>query len=210
MRGLFVVLEGPEGAGKSTLARALSALLAAEAGEDRVVLTREPGGTPTSDAVRDVLLDTRFDMAPLTEFLLYSASRAQHVEQVIRPALDAGKAVICDRFSGSSVAYQGAGRGVDAAFVRELNARVSQGCIPDLTILVDIDPELGLQRIASRGRPDRLESADLAFHRRVAESFREQAAAGDWFVLDGTRAQAEVLGDASSMLLERARSWLRG
>ncbi len=209
MNGLFIALEGPEGAGKSTLAVHLAEVLrrrdAARAG--MVLLTREPGGTPVSDAIRSVLLDPGQQIAPLTEFLLYSASRAQHVEDVIRPALTAGSLVICDRFTGSSLAYQGAGRGLDAEFVTGLSRRVTGDCVPDVTVLVDIDTEVGLTRIRSRGNADRLERADAAFHRRVAESFRAQAAEHDWLTVDGSLPQAEVAERVLSGLKERLDRW---
>lgn len=206
MRGLFLVLEGPEGAGKSTLAVRLAERLRdrlAGTGID-VIKTREPGGTPVSDAVRTVLLDPGQHIAPLTEFLLYSASRAQHVQDVIRPALMQGAVVICDRFTASSVAYQGAGRGLDQAFVQELNRRVAQDCVPDLMVLLDVDVEIGMERIRSRGQADRLERADREFHRRVAESFREQARADDWLVVDAAQpveaVETQVLTTIDAML----------
>ena len=212
MRGLFIVLEGPEGAGKSTLALQLAEWLRERvAGRPTTVtLTREPGGTPVSDAIRTVLLDPGQQIAPLTEFLLYSASRAQHVEDVIRPALEAGGAVICDRFTASSVAYQGAGRGLDQEFVTDLNSRVSHGCLPDLTILLDIDPEKGLERIRRRGEADRLERADSGFHHRVAESFRSQSAAAGWLTLDGSLPAEEVAARAMAGLNGLLERWLEG
>ena len=193
MPGLFVAFEGPEGGGKSTQIRSLGQRLQA-AGLDPL-LTREPGGTPAGEAIREVVLDPRFEVAPLTEFLLYSASRAQHVSEVLTPALQAGRVVVSDRFSGASIAYQGYGRGLDLAFVRDLSATATGGLKPDLTVLLDIDPAEGLQRIASRGNSDRLERADLDFHRRVRRGFLEQARTDStWLVLDAT-AEEDELGE---------------
>lgn len=215
VRGLFVALEGPEGAGKSTLsvrlANRLREQLRASGGRaPDVILTREPGGTPVSDAIRSVLLDPGQQIAPLTEFLLYSASRAQHVVDVIAPALEQGAIVICDRFIASSVAYQGAGRGLDAGFVSDLNSKVAGGCLPDLTILLDVETSTGLERIRQRGQTDRLERADLAFHERVAESFRQQARTGDWLVVDASRDAAEVEQQVLESLEGLVAEWLAG
>lgn len=191
MSGLFVVFEGPEGAGKSTQIRRLVASL--QAADIDPVVTREPGGTPAADAIRQVVLNPAFVISPLTEFLLYSASRAQHVEEVIEPALKAERLVISDRFFGASVAYQGYGRGLDLHFVAQLNARVAGGLEPDLTILLDLNPEVGLKRIAARGEKDRLERADLAFHERVRAGFLEQSKRDNrWVVLDATRSEKEI------------------
>lgn len=183
MKGLFIVFEGPEGSGKSTQLRHLAARLS-QLGHTPVI-TREPGGTPAGDAIRQVLLDPSLAIAPLTEFLLYSASRAQHVAEVISPALAASKLVISDRFASASVAYQGYGRGLELPFIAELTERVTRGLKPDLTLLFDLDPQRGLGRIASRGAKDRLEQADLAFHQRVREGFLQQAQEDpSWIVLD--------------------------
>jgi len=194
VRGLFIVLEGPEGSGKSTQLSHLATRLS-QLGREPVI-TREPGGTPAGDAIRQVLLDPSLTVAPLTEFLLYSASRAQHVAAIIRPALATGRLVISDRFFGASIAYQGYGRGLELAFITELNERVTGGLKPDLTLLFDLEPQRGLGRIAARGSKDRLEQADLAFHQRVREGFLQQSQADpSWIVLDATLPQ-EVLAEA--------------
>ena len=187
----FIVFEGPEGAGKTTQIARLAARLREQ--EIDLVLTREPGGTPAADAVRSVILDPDLTIDPLPEFLLYSASRAQHVAEVIVPALEENKTVISDRFAGASVAYQGYGRGLELDFVHTLTERVTQGIKPDLVLLLDLDPAVGLERVAQRGQKDRLERADLAFHRRVREGFLEQAKANDtWAIFDATQSETDL------------------
>lgn len=183
----FITFEGPEGAGKSTqLARLVSRLQ--EAGV-RHVVTREPGGTPLGTRVREVLLDPDLGIDPLPEFLLYSASRSQLVTHVVRPALALGEVVVCDRYFDSSLAYQGAGRGLPVELLRDLTREATGGLNPDLTVLLDLDPAVGLQRVALRGQADRMERADLGFHTRVREGFLELARTdpGRFLVLDATR-----------------------
>ena len=194
-RGCFVVFEGPEGAGKSTQIARLTERLRAAGIEP--LQTREPGGTPMGDRVREVLLDPELRVDPIAEFLLYAAGRAQHVTEVIAPALAAGRVVLSDRFAAASVAYQGHGRGLELAWVAEVNARAVQGCVPDRVVLLDLDPALGLARVAARGRPDRLEAADLAFHRRARAGFVAQADADPerWRRLDADQ-DVEALADA--------------
>jgi dTMP kinase len=187
----FIVFEGPEGAGKSTQIKHLVNALR-EQGLD-IVQTREPGGTPAADAIRKVILDPDLTISPLTEFLLYSASRAQHVEEVIKPALEQNKVVVCDRFFGASVAYQGYGRGLELDFIYDLTKRVTQGITPDLVLLLDIDPQVGLERIAQRGQKDRLELADISFHRKVREGFLAQAKENkSWVIINAQQDEAKV------------------
>lgn len=184
-RGRFVAFEGPEGAGKSTQIERLAARLAAQGRS--VVVTREPGGTAAGDRIRAVLLDPDLRVDPLPEFLLYAAARAQHVRERIAPALGAGSDVLCDRFAASSVAYQGYGRGLDPDWVASVNAVATGGLRPDATLLLDLPADVGLARIAARGATDRLERADLSFHRRVRDGFLRQAASDPtWTVVDAS------------------------
>ena len=189
---MFVAFEGPEGAGKSTQLRRLAEALKAQGLEPLV--TKEPGGTPVGEHVRRVvLLEPDLDINPMTEFLLYSASRAQLVADVLRPALTAGRTVLCDRYTGASVAYQGYGRGLPLGFVRSFSAEVTGGLTPDLTLLFDLEPEVGLARVARRGEKDRLEGADLAFHRRVRAGFLAQAEEdSSWKIIDASPSEAAV------------------
>ena len=168
---MFVSFEGLDGCGKTTQARLLAEALTAE-GVD-VVLTREPGGTPLGEQVRELVLHGDH-VAPWAEVALYAASRAQHVVQVIRPALERGATVVCDRYLDTSVAYQGAGRGLGVDFVLDLNLRVVDGLLPNVTVLVEIDPETALARLGDKR--DRIERADAAFWPLVVEAYRDLAA----------------------------------
>jgi dTMP kinase len=190
-RGLFLVFEGPEGAGKSTQIARLAARLR-ERGR-RVVATREPGGTHAGDRIRQVLLDPTLRIDPLPEFLLYAAARAQHVRERIVPALEEGADVLCDRFAASSVAYQGYGRGLDPGWVAGVNAVATDALTPDATVLLDLPVDAGLARIAARGATDRLERADRAFHQRVRDGFLRLAGeAPGWTVVDADASEEEV------------------
>ena len=177
--GRFVVFEGGEAAGKSTQAARLAARLGA-------VATREPGGTAVGAAVRALLLDPDVDgLDDRTEALLMAADRAQHVAEVVRPALAAGRHVVSDRYVGSSLAYQGWGRGLPIDEVRRLSEWATGGLWPDLVVLLEVPAPVAAARLA--GRPDRLEAAGDAFHRRVGEGYRALAAADPsrWAVVDG-------------------------
>jgi dTMP kinase len=192
--GLFVAIEGPEGAGKSSLAAALAERLGAAGRE--VVAVREPGGTPVAEAARAAFLDPSLDAAPLAEVFLLLAARADLVAKVIRPALARGAAVLCDRYDLSTEAYQIAGRGLDATAVRAANRLATGGLRPDLTLVVDVPVAVGRARQARQGKaPDRLEQADAAFHGRVEAAFR--GARGPGVVhLDGTVPHATVAAAA--------------
>lgn len=167
-RGLFITFEGPDGSGKSTQIKLMEEYLKAS-GHD-TLLTREPGGTEISEKIRQIILDTNnTEMSHMTEALLYAASRAQHVDQVIRPALEAGKTVICDRFVDSSIVYQGFGRKLGES-VEVINEYAIGDCMPDITILLMINPSIGISR-ASDGKPDRIESESISYHEAVYEAY---------------------------------------
>ena len=175
MIGMFITFEGGEGVGKTTQITLLKDAL--EADGRTVVVTREPGGTPIAERIRNVVLDAaNAGMAPMTELLLYEAARAQHVEELIRPALERGDIVLCDRFSDSTTAYQGAGRSLNEADLETLHALATGGLEPDLTILLDLAPTMGLERASHRGEADRIELESITFHERVREGFLELAA----------------------------------
>ena len=171
-RGFFITFEGTDGGGKTTQIQRLTADLR-QAGYD-ICLTREPGGTPISEQIREILLNPdHSEMAPITELLLYAASRAQHVSEVIKPALEAGKVVISSRFADAMVVYQGYGRGLDLERIHHLNRIATDGVTPDVTFVLDLPVEIGLQRVQnSRGGLDRLEREKIDFHRRLQEGYR--------------------------------------
>jgi dTMP kinase len=179
--GTFVALEGGEGAGKSTQLALLEAWLC-ERGHE-VVVTREPGATAAGARIRELLLDPTATLSPRAEAMLYAADRAQHVAQVVRPALERGAVVLTDRYVDSSLAYQGAGRELARDDVARLSRWATEGLRPDLVVLLDVDPVLGLRRAGDS--PDRIEAESLEFHRRVREGFLELAAqdAGRYLVV---------------------------
>lgn len=192
-RGLWITLEGGDGTGKTTQAALLEEWLR---GQDRKALrTREPGGSEVGVLIRDIVLHHRGDIAPRAEALLYAADRAHHVATVVRPALDRGEVVIQDRYLDSSVAYQGAGRVLDADEVRGLSLWAAEGALPDLTVLLDLDPALARRRLDSAEKPfDRLEAEREEFHRRVRESFLALAAAEPerFLVVDAAQEPDEI------------------
>jgi dTMP kinase len=168
--GFFVVLEGPEGSGKSTLIGPLAELM--RASQIDPVIVREPGGTRAAEIVRQALLDPEHPVGPITELFLYLAARADLVQTIIRPALLSGHMVLSDRFALSTEAYQMVGRGIDPVLVRAANRAATQGISPDLTLILDLPPELGQARqIAAGKRQDRLDRESSEFHRRVVEYY---------------------------------------
>lgn len=174
-RGFFISFEGIEGTGKSTQARLLSEYLAKKG--LKTVLTEEPGGTPISLQIRKVLLLTKHkEMDYLTELLLYNAARIQHIKEKIIPAIDCGRIVITDRFSDSTVAYQGYGRGISLKLIDSLDGIATGRMRPDLTILLDLDVETGLMRNKKINKRDRLELEDVRFHKRVRKGYLRLAA----------------------------------
>lgn len=190
MTGFFIVFEGGEGAGKSTQEALLADALTFEGRS--VVRTREPGGTPAGEAIRNVLLSNEYaGLSDRAEALLFAAARGEHVKQVIRPALDDGAIVICDRYLDSSVAYQGYGRELGADRVRDLSVWATEGLLPDLTILLDVDPTVGLSRVES---PDRLESEPIDYHERVRAAFLDIATRepGRFLVVDASGSAEEI------------------
>jgi dTMP kinase len=200
----FLTLEGPEGGGKTTQARLLADFLRSQ-GHD-VLLTREPGGTPIGDQIRRVL--TSLDnagMDPATEFLLFSASRSQHVHEVIRPHLERGGLVVCDRFFDSSLAYQGYGHGLDLAALRAITAFATGSLTPDLTLLLDLPVPVGLQRRRGSGGWNRLDAYDQAFHERVRQGYLAlaQAEPKRWVTVNADQPEATVQAELRQAVLSR-------
>lgn len=197
---LFMTFEGIEGSGKTTQIERLALIL--EKSGRQVVLTREPGGCLVADAIRSVLLDPKYaGMVPRAELFLYAAARAQHVEEVIRPALDAGRWVLCDRFADATLAYQGSGRGLDGNLVGRVNQLAAGDLVPDLTLLLDLPAETGLfrarERNAQRSGPpdDRFEREALEFHRRVRNGYLTLARENPRFRLIDARPEPDRVGE---------------
>jgi dTMP kinase len=209
-KACFITLEGGEGAGKSTLAKALAARLA-DSGLT-VVLTREPGGSPKAEAIRETILSGRVkDHGPFVEALMFSAARIDHIDSRIAPALARGEWVICDRFVDSTRVYQGVLGALDASLLAELEQVTVAGLMPDLTLMLDLDPEIGLARAAKRRAPDettdRFESETLEFHRRLRQGFLDIAARepGRCAVLDASL-PPESLAESAWEVLKRRLS----
>ena len=193
----FITFEGGEGAGKSTQARMLAQALEVRGLSCR--LTREPGGTPGAEAIRSLLLDTAQDWGSRAEALLFAAARADHVEKLIRPALAAGEWVICDRFIDSTRAYQGGGGGLDDTSILDLHSVGSQGLLPDVTVLVEVSPEMAAERLAARDGDlsDRIGGKPAAYHAAVNGAFRKLAEAEpDRFAIVDGDGDAEAVHEA--------------
>jgi dTMP kinase len=199
--GRLIAFEGVEGSGKSTQLELLRQALEGRSRE--VVVTREPGGTPAGERIRTLLLDPEVELHPRAEALLFAAARAELVEAVIRPALERGAVVLCDRYLDSSLAYQGGARGLGRGPVEEVNRFATGGLLPDLVVLLDLDPAEGLAR--RQGRRDRIEVEDLAFHRRVRDAFQDLAA-GDprrFAVVDAAGPVDQVAAQVLAAVLDR-------
>jgi dTMP kinase len=206
---LFVTLEGPEGCGKTTQLRLLTSFLRGE-GYD-VLATREPGSTPIGERVRSILLDPlHTEMLPNTEFLLFSAARAQHVGQVIRPHLARGGIVLCDRYADSSLAYQGYGHQLDLAVMAVITGFAIGDTVPDLTLYLDVPVDVGLRRKAggSGDAWNRMEQKEVDFHLRVRQGYLSMAAEDPqrWVVLDATYPLGEVQAAVREQVLARLRA----
>ena len=190
MSGLFITFEGADGCGKSTQLRLL-----AEFSEQRgvdVVRTREPGGCPVAEKIRDIVLGVGNEMDAVTEAMLYAAARAAHVRAVIKPALEAGRVVLCDRFVHSSLAYQGYGRELGVELVWQINAPAVDACMPDATVFINITPEKAFERMNESKVHDRLESEDIAFHQRVYDGFTELSKGHDIISVDARGTKFET------------------
>lgn len=199
-KGIFISIEGPDGSGKSTQIENIKDFFK-EKNID-IVFTREPGGTPIGERIRDIILDVNCkEMCSMTEALLYAASRAQHVDEIIKPALEEGKVVICDRFVDSSLAYQGYGRGLGDS-VRVINEYAISGYMPDITFMMELDPEVGISRMIHRGKLDRLEEEKVSFHKKVFEGYLEleKKYPNRIVAIDASRSIEEIRNDIYSKL----------
>jgi dTMP kinase len=207
--GYFITLEGGEGSGKTTLLHQLAANLV-QRGYD-VLTTREPGGTHLGETIRDWLLDqdSGLSISRQAELMLFLAARAQHIEEKIVPALEAGKIVLCDRFNDSTIAYQGGARGLGIKYVKKLCELISGAVVPQLTLFLNVEPEIGLLRSqsvhkvhASSGKLDRIESEALSFHRKIQKALEELAKKepARIFTIDANQSQDHVLKEAMSAI----------
>ncbi len=214
--GYFITFEGVEGSGKTTQIKLLSEFLTVR--HLRPILTREPGGCPIADKIRAILLDAENQaLSPLAELMLYAAARAQHVTEVITPALTSDKIVLCDRFCDATVAYQSFGRGIDRTVISSLNLQACQGVSPDLTILVDCDPAIGLERARRRidatsgPREERFELEELAFHQRVRAGYLQLAAEEPdrFLIINGSESIERIFTSISTQVISRIPEELR-
>ncbi len=214
--GYFITFEGVEGCGKTTQIKLLSEFLLARG--MHTVLTREPGGCPIADKIRTILLDAENKaLSPLAELMLYAAARAQHVTEVISPALEAGKIVLCDRFCDATLAYQSFGRGIDRGVIDNLNLQACQGATPHLTVLVDCDPRVGLERARQRieatsgPREERFELEALAFHERVRAGYLRLAADDPerFLIINGADSIEAIFAAISTLVAARIPEALR-
>lgn len=202
-KGFFITLEGPEGSGKSTQSKLLANVLIGKGFE--VVVTAEPGGDPVAQEIRTILLHSKDAIVPEAELLLYLASRAQHVQHIVRPALESGAIVISDRYADSSFAYQGYARGIDLDALRRLNDFATGGLVPDLTLLLDIPVEFGLERQQDKNR---FEAESVEFHQKVRNGFHELAKMEPerWVIIDAQGTVDSVLDKILRAVEERLPS----
>jgi dTMP kinase len=203
---LFITLEGPDGGGKSSQAQCLAEYLRAENIE--VLLTREPGGSPIGDQIRNVIMELEnTDMDARTEFLLFSASRSQHIAEVIRPNLENGLTVISDRFFDSSLAYQGYGQRLPLETLKAITNFATSGLTPDLTLLLDLPVEEGLRRREADGNWNRMDAYDIDFHRRVRRGYLELAAESPerWFILNAEQSFDALQDEVRNAVMGRLR-----
>ena len=211
MNGKFIVFEGVEGAGKTTQIYQTAEWLQSMCSQDRaVVITREPGGTKLGQQIRQLLLDDPDSLVTnRTELLLYGADRAQHVESTIEPHLQRGDIVLCDRFTDSTIAYQGYGRGFDLDEIDRVNQLATGGLQSDLTLWLDLDVTIGLQRVLSRGKPDRMERATLDFHQRVRQGYQELANSYPNRIvrIDANRPQSVIQMEIQAILMQAKWLW---
>lgn len=206
MRGFFIAFEGADGCGKSTQVRLLADYLE-DLGAD-VLLTREPGGCPVAEEIREIVLSKdEKKMEAVTEAMLYAAARAEHVRQVIKPALESGRLVLCDRYLLSSLAYQGYGRQLGAEAVRKINEPAVDGCLPDITIFINVPPEYAFKRMNEQKVHDRLEREEMPFHERVFHGFVELSKSENVLPIDaqGTKEEThEIIKQKIMPILENA------
>lgn len=201
MRGLFITVEGPDGSGKTSLVEELSSQLK-EKLTVPLIVTREPGGSKIAEKIREVIIDpSHQEMDDRTEALLFAAGRRQHVIEKIRPALEAGEVVLCDRFVDSSIAYQGAGRGIGVEEVANINRFATENLTPDLTLYLDVDAQVGLNRIGSKEskrEKDRLELEAISFHNRVRSAYLKLLEDNPEriYLIDASQSMEAVLEDA--------------
>lgn len=200
--GLFITVEGTDGSGKTTQIKLMKQYL--ENMGYQVILTREPGGTQVSEKIRDLVLDKEnSDIAPITEMILYAASRAQHVSKLIKPALEEGKVVICDRFVDSSYAYQGFGRNIDLKAIADVNRIAVDGIIPDITFFLDIDVETAIKRRVAATEADRIEQEKLDFHKNVYDGYKKLSVLYPERIktIDAQRTVEEIADDIKEYLI---------
>jgi dTMP kinase len=204
MTGKFIVFEGVEGSGKTTQIAHAHQWLRQSSWKIPVITTRQPGGTALGVAIRQLLLEEEADypLGDRAELLLYAADRAQHLAEIVQPQLDSGGLVLCDRYTDSTIAYQGYGRGLDLKLIEQINYLATAGLASDLTIWLDVEVEIGLQRARQRGKVDRMEKNEIAFHQRVQQGYQELASAHPDRIqrVDASRCEADIQAQVKEIL----------